>query len=210
VIGSERDAYDLLAGLTTRVGGDPRTEVREEVMYANTCRFQADVSVAYDQVEQTPQGQRLRHGYRFTKSEFFARPLPREAIAALVETFASRRRRGQSRSVGFAPWGGAYNRQPAAATAFLHRDHFFSLEHIIVVDPRASGSEKRAAREWVKRSWASVHPWGSGRVYPGFPDRDLTDWGRAYYGDNYSRLLEIKRKYDPNGVFRFDQSLPVR
>jgi FAD/FMN-containing dehydrogenase len=210
VIGSERDAYDLLAELTVRVGGEPQSEIREEASYADTCRYQAEVSVAYDQVEQTARGQRLRQGYRFTKSEFFARPLTSEAIAALIDTFAAGRRRGESRSVGFAPWGGAYNRPPAAATAFVHRDQLFSLEHIVVVDPQASGDDKQSAREWVERSWASVHPWGSGRVYPCFPDPDLADWGRAYYGDNHPRLLEIKRNYDPSNVFRSDQSLAVR
>jgi FAD/FMN-containing dehydrogenase len=27
------------------------------------------------------------------------------------------------------------------------------------------------------------------------------DWQRAFWGENYARLLEIKRKYDPDGLF---------
>jgi hypothetical protein len=27
------------------------------------------------------------------------------------------------------------------------------------------------------------------------------DWQRAYWGPNYARLLEIKRAYDPDGLF---------
>jgi hypothetical protein len=50
---------------------------------------------------------------------------------------------------------------------------------------------------------------GLGRCYPNFPDPDLKDWARAYYGKNYGRLLRIKAKYDPDGFFRFDQSLPT-
>lgn len=26
-------------------------------------------------------------------------------------------------------------------------------------------------------------------------------WQQSYWGDNYSRLAEIKRKYDPEGLF---------
>ena len=70
--------------------------------------------------------------------------------------------------------------------------------------------DKQAAIRQVARSWTSVHPWGSGRVSPNFPDHELSDWATAYYGTNYDRLVEIKSRYDPDDVFRFSQSLPVR
>jgi FAD/FMN-containing dehydrogenase len=54
-----------------------------------------------------------------------------------------------------------------------------------------------------------VHPWGSGRVFPNFPDPDLEDWAQAYYGSNYDRLVRIKARYDPAGLFHFHQSLPA-
>jgi len=208
--GSGRDASELLAELTARVGSDPVFEDRRELSYGETCLYQAELSVAYDQVERVRHGEVLRQGYRCTKSEFFSRPLPGEAIAALINSFTARRVGGQIRSVGFAPWGGAYNRRSPQATAFVHRDQLFLLEHLVLVDPNASPAQKRGAREWVLQSWASVHPWGSGSVYPCFPDSDLNDWGRAYYGDNYRRLLEVKRRYDPDNAFRFRQSIPLR
>jgi Berberine and berberine like len=46
-----------------------------------------------------------------------------------------------------------------------------------------------------------VRPWGSGRVFPNFPDPTLEDPGHAYYAANYGRLLRIKAKYDPDSVF---------
>ncbi len=72
----------------------------------------------------------------------------------------------------------------------------------------ASRAEGDAARDWLARSWAFVHPSGSGGVYPNFPDPDLQDWAHAYYGANYSRLLRVKAHYDPGNFFRFHQSLP--
>jgi len=121
-----------------------------------------------------------------------------------------RRAPGQHRSVLFAPWGGAYNRRAADATAFAHRSQLFLLEHLSFVGARAPEQQMHPAKAWVMASWATVRPCGSGRVYPNFPDPDLDDWGQAYYGANYARLVKIKAKYDPHGVFRFPQSLPAQ
>ena len=80
--------------------------------------------------------------------------------------------------------------------------------HVAVVEPEAPAAEREAAREWLTRSWASVHPLGTGRVYPNFPDPDLEDWTRAYHGTNSERLARIKARYDPDGFFSFHQSIP--
>jgi berberine-like enzyme len=111
---------------------------------------------------------------------------------------------GASRELNFTPMGGAYNRVPADATAFAHRDERYLLEHVAVADPDAPS----AGRQWLARSWTTAHPWGSGRVYPNFPDPDLVDWAEAYYGANHERLLRVKRAYDPGKLLRFaEQSL---
>jgi FAD/FMN-containing dehydrogenase len=45
-----------------------------------------------------------------------------------------------------------------------------------------------------------VHPSGSGGVYGNFPDTDLPDEQRAYWGDNLERVRRVKEAYDPQGV----------
>ncbi|MGH2715614.1 MAG: BBE domain-containing protein [Thermoleophilaceae bacterium] len=132
------------------------------------------------------------------KSEYFRRPLPAEAIAALVKHLTSGRVAGQARELDFSPWGGAYNRVPADATAFVHRHERFLLKHGAVVDP---GVDPAPARRWLAQSWELAQPWSSGGAYPNFPDPDLEHWDAAYYGDNRERLLRVKASYDPDGVF---------
>jgi FAD/FMN-containing dehydrogenase len=197
MLGSESDTVELLNGLVARVGADPETASHQHLPY----RAAKQALVGLGEAEE-PQPDRPR--LMFSKSEFFRRPVPADTIAALVQAHGHGRGRGESRELNFTPMGGAYNRVPADATAFAHRDERYLVEHVLVADPGAPP----VGRQWVARSWATAHPWGSGRVYPNFPDPDLANWAEAYYGGNYERLLRVKRAYDPDNLFRFaEQSL---
>jgi FAD/FMN-containing dehydrogenase len=209
LLGIGSDATGLLDELVLRAGADPLFAWVRELSFAETGRFWANLPVGEAAVGHGPHPPSAEHPYLVAKSEFFTRPLPAAAAAALVENFVQGRRTGEFRELDFMPWGGAYNRVPPAATAFVHRDARFQLKHAAVVDPQASTAATQAAHRWVTRSWALVHPWGSGRVFPNFPDPDLEDWAHAYYGSNYDRLVRLKARYDPADLFHFHQSLPA-
>jgi FAD/FMN-containing dehydrogenase len=210
LMGTESDAADLLDELVTRSGSDPISASSKHMMFSETRRFWANLSVEEAMAGATLQPEVVQQPYLFTKSEFFKRQLPTEAIMALVDNFSHGRASGESRELDFMPWGGAYNRVRSDATAFVHRDELFQLKHSVTVDPEASTGEKANAHRWITQSWESVHPWGSGRVFQNFADPDLQNWTEAYYGTNYDRLVRVKAQYDPTEFFRFHQSLPVR
>jgi FAD/FMN-containing dehydrogenase len=130
-------------------------------------------------------------GHLFIKSEYFRQALPPDAVEALVDHVAEDRGPGQSRELDFTPWGGAYNRVPTGATAFAHREELFLLKHSVIAEPSAAG----AARRWLERSYAITHPYGTGGVYPNFPDSDLDDWDEAYHGTNRDRLLKVADEF---------------
>ena len=204
MLGSEQDAEGLLEELTVRAGVDPATHFLERMSREESVRYWAELGAA-EPADQKP----AQDDYPLLKSEFFRQPLPREAVTELLSTFVAERVAGQSRELDFTPWGGAYNRISPDATAFVHRGESFSLKHSAVVDSNSSDAAKDAAGSWLAKSWATVRPWGTGRVFPNFPDPDLEDWGSAYYGANYVRLLRVKQTYDPGNTFRFHQSLPT-
>jgi FAD/FMN-containing dehydrogenase len=124
------------------------------------------------------------HRHPYCKSEFFRRSLPADAIAALIEHLEP------GGELDFSPWGGAYNRVPAGATAFPHRQERFLLKHAVNLEP---DSPVEPARRWLRRSWELVHPYGSGGSYVNFPDPDLEDELLAYWGSNHDRLVALKR-----------------
>lgn len=209
MLGSMSDATELLGRFTGAMGAEPASHSCRELSYRETADFQAGLLSAANEVVVTPEGPVERQGHRFTKSEFFDRPLPDELVDRLVAIFPQDRIAGEYRGLEWAPWGGQYNRAPIDASAFVHRDQLFTLKHAVLADPDASAAEKNAAHAWVSRSWAAVHQAGSGGVYPNFPDPDIPDWPRAYYGRHLGRLTRIKAKYDPEVFFRFEQSIPV-
>ena len=197
MLGGEADTRKLLDELVPRVGTDPATTALEHLPFRQAKQYLADHGPGEDRP--------LAH--LFSKSELFARPLPEAAVAELVGTLLDGRVAGQSRELDFTPWAGAYNRVPAGATAFVHRDARFLLKQSFMVDAGTPASELASARRWLERSWGAVHPWGSGGVYPNFPDPDLRDPGRAYHGANLERLRTVKRRYDPEGFFRPPQAI---
>jgi FAD/FMN-containing dehydrogenase len=193
MVGSAPDARRALEGLLARAGTQPTSATFEHLPYRQTKRSLA---------EQDPgPAAKPDPGHVFARSEFFRAPLPGELIAALVEHISDARVPGQARELDFTPWGGAYNRVPSDATAFVHRSERFLLKHEVVIEPDGAQATA-AARAWLARSWALAHPAGAGGAYPNFPDPDLDTWDRAYHGANLDRLMSVKARYDPGGLFR--------
>ena len=195
------DATSTLEGLLARVGSDPLSATQRQMSFPETRRFWAQLDAERNEAGDDPDAEPTEHPYLFCRSEFFGRSLPAEAIAALLETFLRERAPGEARELDFMPWGGAYNRVPSDDTAFVHRDELFLLKHSVVVDPSASTGAKEGAHRQVDASWASVHAWGSGRMFQNFADPDLDAWADAYVGPNHDRLNQIKARYDPSDFF---------
>jgi FAD/FMN-containing dehydrogenase len=53
----------------------------------------------------------------------------------------------------------------------------------------------------------ALQPYVSG-AYVNVPNAGMADWETAYWGANVERLRTIKAKYDPDNVFRYEQSIP--
>jgi FAD/FMN-containing dehydrogenase len=99
--------------------------------------------------------------------------------------------------------GGAVSRIPEDATAYGSRDSAFMLHPIGAWEDPAD-DEKHIG--WVRGVSEAMRPFHTGGVYLNLnTDEDRV---RAGFGDaKYARLVEIKRKYDPDNVFRFNQNI---
>ena len=140
-------------------------------------------------------------------SEFYGEPLPSAVASAVIETVATNQTPGQARELAFTPMGGAYNRMPADATAFVHREDLFLLEWTATSDTGQLAATRPAAAQWLSQVRDVLAGYGTGRAYQNFPDSELADPLTAYYGTNLPRLREVKARYDPDDFFHHRQSI---
>ncbi len=61
----------------------------------------------------------------------------------------------------------------------------------------------------TKGVYNAMRPYLTGASYVNYCDLDLQDWANAYWGSNLERLIAVKRRYDPQNVFRHAQSVPL-
>jgi FAD/FMN-containing dehydrogenase len=61
--------------------------------------------------------------------------------------------------------------------------------------------------EWARGFFRDTAQYATGGVYVNFLTDDESDRVKAAYGPNYQRLAEIKKKYDPQNLFRINQNI---
>ena len=100
---------------------------------------------------------------------------------------------------------GAYARTPATATAYSHRRPTYD---VVIIANWTDPKDNDRNIAWARDVFAAVQPQVSQAVYVNFLDRDDgADRIRAAYGENYDRLVAVKRTYDPKNFFRMNQNI---
>jgi FAD/FMN-containing dehydrogenase len=99
--------------------------------------------------------------------------------------------------------GGAHSRVARDATAFAHRDSRFMVSFLAMY---GGGPEVEAEQErWVGESVASVAPAGTG-TYVNFLGNGERG-GDVYPAATLARLRQVKRRYDPENLFRLNTNI---
>jgi FAD/FMN-containing dehydrogenase len=147
----------------------------------------------------------LSRGSFAAKSDYVTSPLSPAAIGTVLEWLERPDPAGFGYgSLAFDPYGGAINRVPREATAFVHRDALFSVQYLA---HWSSAAGEPAARDWLRDFHAAMRPYVSGFAYQNYIDPGLPTWRHAYYGVNYERLEQVKHEVDPDRLFTFPQAI---
>lgn len=103
--------------------------------------------------------------------------------------------------------GGAISRVDPSANAVSHRDAAFLL-HLSA--PVKEASEVAKLEAFIKEAVDKLKPFETGGAQLNFlGDGDVGDdrTRAAYSSNHYQRLVELKKKYDPENLFRFNHNI---
>jgi FAD/FMN-containing dehydrogenase len=99
---------------------------------------------------------------------------------------------------------GAANRVAPNAMAYAHRDAKFVLN---VHGRWDSPAQDVRCVEWARAFFNASAPYASAGAYVNFMTEEEGNRVAAAYGSNYDRLVQIKRRYDPENVFHLNQNI---
>jgi len=206
------DELSVFTGVVIPPAGDPR--VRLGVCWAGEAARGREVIAQLLTREVAPVSQSVREttlaqfvgrdtpggGMSCARFGIARRPLPDQAFDVLLAADAPP---GVVRLLFLDPVHGAMARVPADATAFPHQPDSAGVGFIVAWDEAA---KTQAVRSWADRSWGRLEPLMSA-AYVNMLDDEGEARVREAYGANYGRLQRLKRRYDPDNVFRSNQNI---
>ncbi|MGP4088700.1 FAD-binding oxidoreductase [Streptomyces sp. KR55] len=155
-----------------------------------------------------PEARLPRAAFATERSRLFDGPPARTMWEDVVGLFDQVRVPGQRHLLQVGALGGAANDPGRTDTAYVHRDTLFNVSCLgVIAAGPVDESARAAARQWADTGFGVLDPHANGETYQNFIDPRLENWRSAYYAENYARLVEVKRRYDPYRLFRFPQSI---
>lgn len=101
-------------------------------------------------------------------------------------------------------YAGASSNEPEGGTAYPHRQPEFDL--VIASNWQNKGEDDKHI-SWARSFWSDMQVYSSHRAYANALGVEGKQRVREAYGENYDRLLQLKKKYDPQNLFRLNQNI---
>ena len=211
---SAPDELTVFAALMTSPDGHPITAILP-AYNGPTAKAEAavkpfrDLGPVADQVAEMPYPalqSMLDEGFPsglhvYWRSDFL-KGLPDEALDTLVDRFQAIT--SPLSALLIEQFGGAVARVPADETAFAQRDAMFNLA---IISRWMEPANPSIHTDWARQTSTAIQPFTSGGVYVNYLGEEGADRIKAAYGQKYEKLVAVKKKYDPNNLFRVNQNI---
>ncbi|AZV43353.1 hypothetical protein BAOM_2744 [Peribacillus asahii] len=185
-VGSEQELRQIMRPLQKAVR--PKTAEFHSTTWIEAARLFAGRPVKQD---------KFKHS-----SAYAYEPLSDAALRVLIRNLQNVP--GPTNVIAFDAYGGSISKVPTNATAFVHRKALFVIQYqsYWVQDAEADKNI-----QWIEQFRKSMLPYTHG-AFRDYCDSMIPDWPTAYFGENLARLKKVKQMYDPENLFRFEQSIP--
>jgi FAD/FMN-containing dehydrogenase len=132
----------------------------------------------------------------------FVKELPDEAIAVHVEHGSKVPE--VSATMHLYPINGACHRVGPTDTAFAYRDARYGMVFLASWTDPSKDAERI---QWVRDYYQALTPYTEPGGYINFMQDDDYDKIQVNYRENYDRLVQVKRAYDPGNLFHINQNI---
>ncbi len=171
--------------------GDPKIEI-EEVTYLDALKRYENMN------ERLP--------FFKCKNGFLTKVIP-DIGAEIIGRFMTNNSKENVYTLTLDAMGGVIDEIGENETAFVHRG---DIRAWLLIKTQWSNQDDGPSQfDWINEFYERIAIYLSGRSYANMPDRGIEDHLESHYGSNLNRLVRIKKKYDPENVFSFDQSIPT-
>jgi FAD/FMN-containing dehydrogenase len=219
------DSFSLHLGITVQrpSSGSPGTAVQVIGQYLGTAdELRQILAPAFDAA--TPASATVQDGDLASATTFlseagtpdafltksaFCDAIADDGLSVLFDHMTRFPRAGRIGDFKIIASGGEVARIAPDTTAFVHRTDPYLNEGDASWTPDADRRTIDTCKAWLEELYAVMAPYLSRRAYQNFIDPTLRNWERAYYAENLGRLVDIKRRIDPDNYFRFAQSIPT-
>jgi FAD/FMN-containing dehydrogenase len=106
--------------------------------------------------------------------------------------------------VGLQQMHGVASRVAPSATAFPHRAEQYDF---LILSQWSDSSDSARNVQWTRALFDAMAPHLEDSVYVNNLGDEGAERVQAAYGENYPRLVAVKRTYDPNNLFRANQNI---
>jgi hypothetical protein len=137
-------------------------------------------------------------GIRYYWKSIYINELTEDVIQAIHSRGINRTSKLSTLDLWFL--GGAMKRVDPKDTAFNKRD----TNYMLGIEANWINSEDDQLNiGWTRDTWDEINQFSDGGLYLNFAgfEEDREKILRDSYGENYNRLIEIKKKYDPQNMF---------
>ena len=142
-------------------------------------------------------------GNRYYWKSGFLKELSDDVIDVIVSHMESNPSPGSATILEM--YGGVASHEPEGGSAYPHRQSEFDL---VIISNWPDKQEDDKNIHWTRNIWEALQPYLSHKAYVNALGVEGADRVKEAYGDNYQKLAELKRKYDPDNFFRMNQNIP--